>query len=254
MNVTIKVKRFDPKALVKTSVSEYAMEVEDTSRVIDALESIAKTQDPTLTFRRSCAHGVCGSDAMRINGKEMLACKALFQDVATEENAYTLDIEPLRHLEVKKDLIVEQKPFFDKYKSVKPYFIPAKDLPEIGEFLQTAEERALLDEASTCIECASCFSACPILQENEDFIGPMAIVQAARFVDDTRDKGLSERIDVLDKKDGIWACENLFECTKACPRGIKITKLINLLKRKITKFREERGEKTQEVKRVKQAR
>ncbi len=246
MKVTIKIHRFDPKAVIKTSISTYTVEVEETTRVIDALETIAKTQDRTLSFRRSCVHGVCGSDAMIINGKNTLACKTLFEQVATEENQHTVEIKPLQHLEIKKDVIVDQKPFIDRYKSVKPYFIPRKDLPPVGEFLQSPEERKLLDEASTCIACAACFSACPILDEkNPDFIGPMALVQAARFVDDTRDEGLEPRLDVLDKKDGVWACEGLFECTKACPRGIKITKLINLLKRKITAYREKRGEKTQ---------
>ncbi len=245
MTVTIKIKRFDPRAEVKIYYSEYSIDVEGGMRVIDALETIARTQDSTLSFRRSCVHGVCGSDAMRINGKEMLACKALFQDICKDGNT-TINIEPLNYLKPKSDLIVEQKPFFDKFKKVKPYFIPRNDLPEIGEFLQTQDERKLLDEASTCIACAACYSACPILKENKDFIGPMALVQAARFLDDTRDVGLKARIDVLDSKDGVWACENMFECTKACPRGIKITKLINLMKRKIKKYREERGEKTQE--------
>ena len=246
MNVTIKVKRFDPKATVKMYTSEYNITVEENMRVIDALENIAKTEDPTLSFRRSCVHGVCGSDAMRINGREKLACKTLFQDVATEDNQFTVEIEPLNYLETKKDLIVDQKPFFDKYKTVKPYFVPRNDLPDVGEFLQTPEERTLLDEASTCIECAACYSSCPIIRENKDYIGPMALVQAARFVDDTRDKGLEERIEVLDSKNGVWACENMFNCTIVCPRGIKITKLINMLKQKITKYRKDRGESTQE--------
>lgn len=246
MKVKINVKRFDPKATVKTSISNYEVEVEATNRVIDALEKIARTDDPTLSFRRSCAHGVCGSDAMRINGQEMLACKALFQDVATEENDYTLNIEPLNHLKVEKDLIVDQTPFFEKYKSVKPYFVPLKDLPEVGEYIQSAEERKLIDEASTCIACGSCYSACDVLDHNPNYVGPMALVQAARFIDDSRDKGLEVRLDVLDHVDGVWACEGCFDCTKACPRGIKVTKIINLLKRKITKYREERGETTQE--------
>lgn len=246
MKATIRIKRFDPKAQVKTYYSTYNVEVENTTRVIDALENLARTEDTTLTFRRSCMHGICGSDAMIINGKERLACKTLFQDVSTEENNFTVEIEPLRHLEVEKDLVVNQKPFLEKFESVKPFFIPKNDLPDIGEFLQSPEERKLLDEASTCVSCASCFSACPILSQNADFIGPMALVQAARFVDDSRDAGLSARIDVLDSKNGIWACESLFECTKACPRGIKITKLINLMKRKIKEYRESRGEKTQE--------
>lgn len=247
MRTTIKIKRFDPKAAIKTYYSQYTVEVEETTRVIDTLEMLARTEDTTLSFRRSCVHGVCGSDAMRINGKECLACKTLFKDVSVESNNYTVEIDPLQNLEIKKDLVVEQKPFFDKYKSVKPYFVPKNDLPDIGEFLQTPEERKLLDEASTCIDCAACYSACPILQKNSDFIGPMAIVQAARFVDDSRDAGLKERIDVLDSKNGVWACENMFNCTIVCPRGIKITKLINLMKQKIKKYREAQGEKTQET-------
>ena len=129
MKVILKIKRFDPKANIKTSYSAYTLEVENTSRVIDALETIAKTQDRTLSFRRSCAHGVCGSDAMIINGKNRLACKTLFKQVANEENNFIVEIQPLNHLEVKKDLVVDQQPFINRYKISKALFYTTNRSP-----------------------------------------------------------------------------------------------------------------------------
>jgi succinate dehydrogenase / fumarate reductase iron-sulfur subunit len=114
----------------------------------------------------------------------------------------------------------------------------AKDEPKEKEYIQSQKERAAIDDATKCIHCGACYSACPVLDDNPDFLGPAALVQAARFVYDTRDEGLAGRIDVLDQPDGVWACENHFECTKVCPRGIKITKLINLSKRSIQQYKE----------------
>lgn len=241
MKKTIRIKRFNPEVEQSDYFSVYTIEVEGNTRVIDALEGIARNEDPSLDFRRSCIHGVCGSDAMRIDGKEKLACKTLFQDICDPNEDKVIEIEPLRNLEVKKDLVVDQTVFFDKYKSIKPYFMP-KDEPPETEYLQSAEEHQLIDEASTCIGCGACYSACPVLQKNSNFIGPMALVQASRFINDSRDEGLAPRLDILDTNNGAWACENLFECTKVCPRGIKITKLINFTKRKIKKYHEEREE------------
>jgi succinate dehydrogenase / fumarate reductase iron-sulfur subunit len=189
---------------------------------------------------------VCGSDAVRINVKERLACKTLFQDVV-EGGGETVRIEPLRHLTVQRDLMVDQSVFFEKFRKVKPFLIADQDeAPDGKEYFQSQEDRELFDDATKCINCGSCYSACPVLDKNPDFIGPAAIVQAARFINDSRDKGLEARLDVLDTPDGVWPCENHFECTRACPRGIKVTKLINLTKRQIKKYREERGEKTAE--------
>lgn len=245
MNVTLAIQRYNPETDSEPKVVNYEVEVQPTDRVLDALMDITQNQDGTLGYRRSCAHGVCGSDAMRINGKERLACKALFKDLEIEDGA-TLSIEPLRHLDVQKDLMVDQSTFFEKFRSVKPYFTPATAEPERGEFIQSPEDRALFDEATKCINCAACYSACPILDKNPNFVGPQAIVNAARFIYDSRDAGLDARIDALDTKDGVWPCESHFECTRVCPRDIKITKLINLTKREIKKYREARGEKTAE--------
>ncbi len=240
MTVTLEILRQNPDAGHASDYRTYRVEVEKTDRVLDALMDITRTVDGSLGFRRSCAHGVCGSDAMRINGKERLACKTLFQDVVTDDDA-VVKIEPLRHLPVQKDLMVDQSEFFAKFRSVKPYIIPKEEVVE-KEFIQSQEERELFDEATKCINCAACYSACPILDENPKFLGPAAIVQAARFIRDSRDQGLEARLDELDRPDGIWPCQNKFECTRVCPRDIKITKLINLTKREITKYRESRGE------------
>ncbi len=240
MTVTLEILRRNPETGSKPEYRNYTVEVDKTDRVLDALMDITRTVDGSLGFRRSCAHGVCGSDAMRINGKERLACKTLFQDVVSESET-VVRIEPLRHLPVQKDLMVDQSEFFTKFRSVKPYIIPKEEVAD-GEFIQSQEERELFDEATKCINCAACYSACPILDENPKFLGPAAIVQAARFVRDSRDKGLEARLEELDRPDGIWPCQNKFECTRVCPRDIKITKLINLTKREITKYRESRGE------------
>lgn len=193
-----------------------------------------KNVDGTLAFRRSCGHGVCGSDAMVINGRERLACKTLIQDVAEGDGAI-ITVAPLKHLPVLWDLIVEQDAFFARWRKVKPYLINTEAVEE-RERVQMPEQRAAFDDPTKCILCASCYSACPILDgKNNRFIGPAALVQAARFAFDSRDRGFLERLDVLDHPDGLWACENHFQCTRVCPRSIKVTKNINLTKRKVNR-------------------
>ena len=244
MKVVLEVRRYNPESDGEPHFERYEVDVNPTDRVLDALMFIKRTKDRTLTFRRSCAHGVCGSDAMRINGREALACKTLIQDVAGSEGE-VIRLEPLRHLEVERDLMVQQAPFFERFERVKPFLIPAEKTGP-GEYIQTPEDREQIDDATKCILCQACMSACPVMDKNPKFIGPAAIVQAARFVFDSRDAGFEERLAVLDHPDGVWSCENHFECTRVCPRGIKVTKLINLTKRKITAFRKDRGEKTAE--------
>jgi len=240
MKIILEIQRFNPKKDKEPYFEKFEVEVEKTFRILDALVFIYRNMDGSLGFRKSCAHGVCGSDAMRINGSERLACKTLVQDVA-EADGDIVRIEPLRHLEIQKDLMVDQTPFLNKFKTVKPYFLPREAARE-KEYIQSPAQRKEFDAATKCINCGSCYSACPILDKNQDFLGPAALVHAARFVFDSRESGLENRIDILDHTDGVWSCENHFECTKVCPRGIPITKLINLTKRKIKKYREERGE------------
>ena len=237
MKIVLEIQRFNPEEDKKPYFQKFDVEAEKTDRVLDALMHIYRNIDGSLGFRKSCAHGICGSDAMRINGKEKLACKTLFQDVA-EKAEQTVRIEPLRHLKIQKDLIIDQTPFFEKFEAVKPYFIPKKKARN-KEFLQSPEERKEFDAATKCIHCGACYSACPILDQNSQFLGPAALVHAARFIFDSREMGLKERINILDQPNGVWACENHFECTRVCPRSIPITKMINLIKRKIKQYKEE---------------
>lgn len=240
MKIILKILRFNFEIDEKPQYQSYTVEVEPTDRLLDALMHIKRFQDGTLAFRKSCAHGVCGSDAMRINGKDALACKTLVQDVVETEGA-TVVIEPLRYFPVQRDLIVDQATFFEKYKSIKPYLINDEPVLE-KERLQSQEERMVFDDTTNCILCSACFSACPVLEENPDFLGPAAIAQAYRFLADSRDKGFEARLSSLDSSDGVWPCQNHFQCTKACPRWIKITKRINQTKKMIQKHHESQDE------------
>jgi succinate dehydrogenase / fumarate reductase iron-sulfur subunit len=201
---------------------------------------VKQFQDGTLSFRKSCGHGVCGSDAMRINGQERLACKTLVQDVAESEGG-TVRIEPLNNFPVERDLMVDQRSFFGKYRSVNPYLINEEAVRE-KERIQSPEERRRFDDATNCILCSACFSACPVMTGNPDFLGPGVIVQASRFLEDSRDRGFEQRLPALDVPNGVWPCRNHFQCTRVCPRGIKVTKLINLTKKRVRQHREARGE------------
>jgi len=248
MKLLVDVRRFDPKSGAPSYQQHYEVEAEPTDRLLDVLLRIKSLHDASLSFRFSCAHGVCGSDAMRINGKERLACKTLVRDVAgnAEGNGQApepvrVQIEPLRHLPVLRDLIVDQSEFFRRSLTVTPFLLPAATASD-REMLQAPQQQQQFEDATKCINCAACFSACPVLEKNPRFLGPAAIVQAARFVEDSRDWGLAPRLDALDTPDGIWGCENHFECTRVCPREIKVTKLINLMKRRVTQEREKRGE------------
>jgi succinate dehydrogenase / fumarate reductase iron-sulfur subunit len=233
MNIIVKIKRYNPDTDDAPYFQEYTVETDPNERLLDALMQIKRFQDGSLGFRKSCAHGVCGSDAMRINGKDGLACKTLVKEVA-EKDGDTVLVEPLRHLPVQRDLIVDQSEFFAKYRSVKPFLINDEPVKE-KERIQTPDQRLQFDDTTNCILCASCYSACPIPGEHPDFIGPAAIAQAYRFMADSRDRGDQQRMGVLDAPSGVHLCQNHFECTRACPRSIMITKRINQTKRLIEK-------------------
>lgn len=240
MKIILKIERYSPKIDKKPGFQEYEVEVAPTDRLLDALMDIKRFQDGSLAFRKSCAHGVCGSDAMRINGEDRLACKTLIRDVADTDGA-VVEIKPLRHLPVLRDLIVDQTDFFNKYRSIKPFLINTDPVPE-KERLQSPEDRMKFDDTTNCILCASCYSACPIPGEKPEFSGPAALSQAYRFLKDSRDKGLEDRLPELDRPDGVWSCQNHFNCTRSCPRSIKITKRINQTKKIIKNYRDTRGE------------
>jgi len=226
MKVSVKVLRFNPETDSKPHYETYTVEQEPSDRVLDALNTIKWHIDGTLTYRRSCAHGVCGSDAMRINGRNRLACKLLIKDVGS-----TITVEPIMGFEVIKDLVVDMEPFFDSYKKIKPFLIN-DDAPPVGsERYQSAEDRARFDDTTKCILCACCTTSCPIVWSNEGYVGPATIVNAHRFIYDSRDQGADQRLNILNDRNGVWRCRTIFNCTDACPRGIKVTQAIEQVKR-----------------------
>ena len=225
MEYTLRIKRYNPDQDVKPAFKEYTLDLAPTDRVLDGLNAIKWRQDGTLTYRRSCAHGVCGSDAMRINGRNRLACKVLMQELGKR-----VTIEPLIGFAVVKDLVVDMDQFFAGYKSVKPYLI-ADEAPAAGERRQSPAQRERYDDTTKCILCAACTSSCPITWANETFVGPAAIVNAHRVIFDSRDQGGAERLRILNTQSGVWRCRTVFNCTEACPRGIEVTKAIEEVKR-----------------------
>ena len=225
MEYTFRIKRYDPDVDVKPYFKEYSVNLEETDRVLDGLNVIKWDQDGTLTYRRSCAHGVCGSDAVRINGRNYLACKTLMKEFGKK-----ITIEPLIGFKVVKDLVVDMEQFFDSYKSIKPYLI-AGEAPVGEERRQTPEQLERFESATKCILCAACTTSCPITWTNESFVGPAAIVNAGRFIYDSRDEGAAERLRILNTQSGVWRCRTVFNCTEACPRDIEVTKIIEDVKR-----------------------
>lgn len=225
-----RVFRYDPEKDEKPYYQTYEVEADPKDRLLDCLNRIRWEQDPTLSFRMSCGHGICGSDGMRINGTSALACQKLVKDFRENEEIL---IEPLLVFRVIKDLVVDLDPFFEKYNSVKPYLV-AEKTPE-KERLQSIEEHKKFEDAIRCILCACCTASCPINQAEETgaYIGPAALVRAFRYLFDPRDGASEERIAILDHKDGAWGCQTKWWCTKVCPKEIPVTKEIFEIKKRI---------------------
>jgi len=230
MQINLKIFRYLPHTGNKPHYDKYIMEVDPNDRVLDVLEQVRADYDPGLAYRRSCAHGVCGSDAMRINGRNMLACKVLVKDLGSTD----ISVEPLLGLNVIRDLIVDMDPFFEHFRSVQPFFINEDPLPEDGkERLQSPADRERFDDTTKCILCAACTTSCPSFWANGNYVGPAAIVNAHRFIYDTRDTAAGERLEILNGQMGVWRCRTAFNCTEACPRDIQITKAIAEVKQAI---------------------
>ncbi len=235
MDLQFKIFRFDPDLDSKPRFQNYRVTADPWERILDCLNRIKWEQDGTFSYRMSCGHGVCGSDAMKINGRCALACQKLVKDYEGTE----VILEPLPTFKVLKDLIVDLDPFFEKVKAIRPYLICSDPAPE-KERLQGHEDNRKLNEAIRCILCACCTAACPVTSENEKFLGPAPLVWAFRYLFDTRDDKTSERLEQLDSPDGAWGCVNHFECTRVCPKEIPVTKSINTIKREIQRKIKER--------------
>jgi succinate dehydrogenase / fumarate reductase iron-sulfur subunit len=236
MQATLRIRRFNPETDKKPWWGEYKLEkVSANDSVLDLLHRVKWEVDGTLALRRSCAHGVCGSDAMRINGANSLACKTLVARLANGKDSVRIQVEPILGMAVEKDLIVDMEPFFEHYRSVLPFFINDSPPPADGrERLQSPEDRARFDDTTKCILCAACTTSCPSFWADDRYIGPAAIVQAHRFIYDSRDQGAEIRLDVTGDTFGVWKCRTIFNCTNACPREIEVTRAIAEVKMAIT--------------------
>ena len=218
MDVTLRIRRYNPELDDEPHWEEYRVTAEPTDRVLDLLHEVKWYQDGTLTFRRSCAHGVCGSDAMLINGRNRLACEMLVRDAGNH-----ITVEAIRGLPVVKDLLVDMEPFWDSYRSVKPFLVN-DDVPADGrERRQSREDRERFEDTSRCILCAACTTSCPVFWSDQQHGGPASIVNAHRFIVDSRDRAGKERLEILADPDGVWRCRTTFNCVEACPRDINVT-------------------------------
>jgi len=226
-----KIYRYDPDKDAKPYMKEYEVELGSNDRMLlDALIRI-KEMDDSLSLRRSCREGVCGSDAMNINGKNGLACITNLADLKTP-----VELRPLPGMPVIRDLVVDMSQFFKQYHSVKPYLSNDNPAPETEERLQSPEERAELDGLYECILCACCSTSCPSFWWNPDkFVGPAGLLQAYRFLADSRDESTSERLDNLEDPYRLFRCHSIMNCVDVCPKGLNPTKAIGKIKDMLVK-------------------
>ncbi len=219
MDVRLRIRRYNPELDDEPHWEEYALDAEPSDRVLDLLHQVKWYQDGTLTFRRSCAHGVCGSDAMLINGRNRLACEYLVRDAGSD-----ITVEAIRGLPIVKDLLVDMEPFWESYRSVKPFLVNDDPAPADGkERRQSQADRDRYEDTSRCILCAACTTSCPVFWADQSYVGPAAIVNAHRFIVDSRDTAKEERLQIMSDPDGVWRCRTTFNCVVACARGINVT-------------------------------
>ena len=222
--------RFNPETDQKPYMQEYQLDQVSTDMMLlDALLLI-KEQDPSLGFRRSCREGVCGSDGMNINGTNGLACITPISSLKQP-----VEIRPMPRLPVIRDLIVDMEQFYKQYREVNPFLNVKDPLPEV-ELKQTPEERKKLDGMYECILCGACTTSCPSFWWNPDkFLGPAALLQAARFINDSRDQSTDERLQALDDPFKLFRCHTIMNCVQVCPKGLNPTRAIGEIKKMMVK-------------------
>ena len=227
---TFHIYRWNPEDNNNPRMDEFTIEVKDAGQMIlDALIYIKDNLDSTLTFRRSCREGVCGSCAMNIDGTNTLACTKHINEISGP-----IKILPLPHMEVMKDLVPDLRAAFKQYASIKPW-IENTDTPQ-RERKQSIEERTKLDGLWECVLCFSCTTSCPSYWWNGDkYLGPATLLQTYRFIADTRDTKTKERLDSLDGPFSLYRCHTIMNCTKTCPKGLNPAKAIGNIKKHMIK-------------------
>jgi succinate dehydrogenase / fumarate reductase iron-sulfur subunit len=225
---TYRIYRFDPESDENPRIDSFALDMGTCGpMVLDALIKIKNEIDPTLTFRRSCREGICGSCAMNIDGRNTLACILACEDLGREVRIY-----PLPHLPVIKDLVPDLSLFYAQYAAVKPWLQTRTPAPPDRERLQSKEDQERIDRPSACILCACCSTACPSYWWNsERYLGPAALLAAYRWIIDSRDEARGERLDELEDPFRLYRCHTIMSCTEACPKDLNPAKAIAAIKR-----------------------
>jgi succinate dehydrogenase / fumarate reductase iron-sulfur subunit len=223
------VYRYNPEIDKKPYVQSFELDnVEPGTMLLAVLLRIKDEQDETLSFRRSCGEGVCGSDGMNINGVNGLACIT-----STDDLKQPIEINPLPGLPVIRDLIIDMDQFYKQYRAVKPYLIVNDPMPDV-ELKQTPQQREQLDGLYECVLCACCSTACPSFWWNPDkFLGPAALLQASRFIEDSRDQAFEKRLEDLEGPFKLFRCHTIMNCVQVCPKGLNPTKAIGKIKNKM---------------------
>jgi len=228
--VTFRVFRFNPEKDKKPHYDDFSIEDPTGMTVLDGLKLIKTDMDPSLSFRHSCRSAICGSCAMTSDRKNSLACKTQIKSLKGNR----VLVEPLPGYAVINDLIVDWEPFFDQYRSVKPYLMTRSQPPE-KERIQSVEARKMYDAPAQCIMCAACTTSCPIVWTDDKYLGPAALTKVWRFVADTRDEARDERLAMVNNEYGVWRCHTMFRCMEACPKEIDTTEAIENLRREVLK-------------------
>jgi succinate dehydrogenase / fumarate reductase iron-sulfur subunit len=222
---TFQIYRYNPDTDAKPYMQTIELELDGSERMLLDVLTKLKALDPTFSYRRSCREGICGSDAMNINGKNGLACLINMRTLPD-----TIVLKPLPGLPVVRDLIVDMTLFFKQYHSIKPYLVNETRPPE-KERLQSPEERDELNGLYECILCACCSTSCPVFWWNPDkFVGPAGLLQAYRFIADSRDEATSDRLDNLEDPYRLFRCTTIMNCVDVCPKGLNPTKAIGKIK------------------------
>ena len=229
-SVRFSIYRFNPDTDSNPYMQEFELaDVSPDMMVLDALRHI-KTQDESLSFRHSCGEGVCGSDALNINGKNGLGCITRVSSLKQP-----VEIRPVPGMAVIRDLVVDMTPFYRQYRDVKPFLVVKDPIPEV-EFRQTPEQRERLDGLYECILCGCCSTACPSFWWNPDkFLGPAALLQSYRFLSDSRDQATQERLDALEDAYKLFRCHTIMNCVQVCPKGLNPTEAIGKIKQMMVK-------------------
>jgi succinate dehydrogenase / fumarate reductase iron-sulfur subunit len=230
----VRIQRFNPDTDQKPYLKEYRVEMTQGMTILDALHKIKTEQDGSVTYRRSCRHGICGSCAMNVNGSNMLVCEKPLKEHVDGKGRVT--IRPLPYLPIIKDLVVDRSSFWEQYLRVKPWLIPPDNIPE-KEFRMSPDEVAALMNAEKCIMCGACYSACQVIALSKQYIGPHALLKAFLRVLDPRDSAPAERLADLGGDDGVYRCHTIFNCIDACPKQLNPTQAIETLRKLAQKRR-----------------